>query len=142
MTSANEPTTHAAGETARRNVEIVKRAYDALRRRDLDEIFSLFSPEIEIEQSDEIPWGGHYKGHDEARVFFGKLTQAITSSVALEAFIDSGDRVIVLGRTQGTANASGKRFDVPVAHVWTLENGLVVRAQYNIDNPTMLAALS
>ncbi|HEX2643850.1 MAG TPA: nuclear transport factor 2 family protein [Thermoanaerobaculia bacterium] len=129
-------------ESRRSNVEIIRQLYDALRRRDLDEIFGLFAPDVEIDQSIEVPWGGHYKGPEGYKAFFGKLTQAITSTVALGAFIDSGDHVVVLGRTQGTVNANGARFDVPVAHVWHVENGLVVKARFYIDNPTMLTALS
>lgn len=37
---------------SRRNVEIVRQLYDAFRRRDVVEIFSVFAPDIEIYQSD------------------------------------------------------------------------------------------
>jgi ketosteroid isomerase-like protein len=31
---------------------------------------------------------------------------------------------------------------VPISHVWTVRDGLAVRAEFYIDNPTMLAALT
>jgi len=123
------------------NVSIVEQAYDALRRRDVAAAFALFAPDVELYQSEEIPWGGSYKGHEEAAVFFGKLIQTITSTVTLERCIDAGDHVVALGRTRGTVNDGGQSFDVPIAHVWTLRDGLVVRVRFYIDNPMMRAAL-
>ncbi len=92
-------------------------------------------------QASEIPWGGRYEGHAEAAAFFGKLTRTITSAVTLDRFVDAGDQVVAIGHTRGTVNDTGKAFDVPVAHVWTLRDGVVTRIEYYIDDPTMLAAL-
>lgn len=125
----------------RPNVALVKRAYDAFARRDIRAILGILDPEVEIAQSSEIPWGGRYVGHAEAAAFFGKLVRTITSAVTFERFIDAGDQVVALGRTRGTVNATNKGFDVPLAHVWTVTNGLVTRVEYYIDDPTMLASL-
>ena len=110
--------------TDRPNAEIVRRVYDAFARRDIPAVLGLLAPDVEITQSSEIPWGGSYKGHDGALRFFGNLTQAITSAVALERLVDAGDHVVAIGRTQGTVNATGARFDVPIAHVWAFRDGL------------------
>jgi ketosteroid isomerase-like protein len=64
-----------------------------------------------------------------------------SSPLPNEIFVDAGDHVVAIGRTRGTVNATGKAFDVPVAHVWTVRDGLVRRVEYYIDDPTMLAAL-
>ena len=40
-----------------------------------------------------------------------------------------------------TVNATGANTDMPIAHVWTIENGLATRVHFCIDNPTMLSAL-
>jgi ketosteroid isomerase-like protein len=131
----------AAQTRTRDNVNLVQRAYDAFARRELRAILGLLHEDVEIHQSSELPWGGDYTGHAEAAAFFGKLVQNVTSAVTLERFIDAGEHVVALGRTRGTANATGKSFDVPVAHVWTIRDGLVTRIEYHIDHPTMLAAL-
>lgn len=125
----------------RKNVEIVQQVYEAFRRRDIAEVFSLLAPDVAIYQSHEIPWGGSYQGHEEAAAFFGKLAQTITSAVTLERFVDAGDHVVAIGHTRGTMNVGGKAFDVPIAHVWHLRDGLVAGVQFYIDNPTMRAAL-
>ncbi|MEO8602673.1 MAG: nuclear transport factor 2 family protein [bacterium] len=132
---------HAATRTERGNIEIVRQVYAAFARRDIAAAFALLDPEVEFYQSDEVPWGGHYRGTEGAQAFFANLIGNISSTVVLQSFIDAGDSVVALGRTQGTVNASGARFDVPIAHAWTIRHGRVVRVQYFIDNPTMLAAL-
>jgi ketosteroid isomerase-like protein len=127
---------------ARPNVQTVWQIYAAFQLRDLPTVFGLFSPEIEIVQSGELPWGGTYHGHAGAQEFMDKLTSHVTSAVLLERFIDAGDSVVAIGRTQGTVNANGQAFDAPIAHVWTLKDGLAVRAEYNIDHPGVLKALA
>lgn len=122
-------------------LDTVKAAYDAFGRREIPKVFALFAPEIEILQSEELPWGGRYVGHEGARQFLGQLTSQINSTVELERFISAGDQVVAIGWTKGTVNASGAVFRVPVAHVWTVSHGLVVRVQFLIDNPTMRSAL-
>lgn len=137
-----EPFPGSPGSRPRANVEVVQRVYEAFGRRDLAAVFGLLAVEVEIVQSPEVPWGGRYRGHDEARGFFAKLTGAINSTLVLDRFIDAGDEVVAIGRTQGIDRSGDHRYDVPIAHVWTIRGGQVVRAQFCIDNPTMLAALA
>ncbi len=121
--------------------EVVSELYDAFGRRDLARVFSLLAAEVEINQSEELPWGGDYRGHDGARQFFGKLGSAINSTLEIERLIDSGVHVVAVGWTQGTVNANGAGYRVPIVHVWKVRDGLVMRVQFFIDNPAMLEAL-
>jgi ketosteroid isomerase-like protein len=123
------------------NLDAVRRAYESFRRRDLEALFELFDAEIEIYQSYEIPWGGRYKGHDQARQFYDRLTHAVDSRVEIERTIDSADHVVTLGRTHGTARATGRPFDVPFVHVWALRSGRVVRFESYVDIPAIQEAL-
>ena len=54
-------------------IHIVRALYEGFRRRDMPAIFGLLSPDVEIRQSDKLPWGGCYRGHAGARRFFGQL---------------------------------------------------------------------
>ena len=123
------------------NVSIVRRSYEAFRRRDLPTVIALLDPEVEYYQSDEVPWGGRYYGHAGVAEFFQKLTSAIESHVDPDQFVDAGDHVVAVGHTRGTVRATGKDFEVPAVHVWRLRDGKVVRFEAYIDNPRMLAAL-
>jgi len=125
----------------RPSIAVVRAVYDAFATKDIPRIVSLFSPEIELLQSTEVPWGGEYHGHDGAMKFFGILTQTIKTVVSIEQYIDAGETIIAVGHTRGTVNATGANIDVPIAHVWTIENGLATRVHFCIDNPTMLSAL-
>jgi len=124
------------------SVEIVRALYDAFSARDAVKVLSLLSPDIELVQSTELAWGGRYQGHVGAREFFGRLAAHISSVVEIERFINSADHVTVIGWTRGTVNATGAAFDVPVAHVWELREGLAIRVRFFVDHPTMLKALS
>ncbi len=135
-------TRRPSGPAPRPTVALVTHVYQAFRDRDLPTIFGLLAPDVEITQASEIPWGGTYRGHEQAAAFFGKLVQTITSAVTLERFVDAGEQVVAIGRTRGTVNATGKAFDVQIAHVWTVRDGLVRRVEYYIDDPTMLAAFT
>ena len=122
-------------------VEIVQAVYAAFATRDAATILSLFAPDVEIVQSRELPWGGLYRGHEGARQFFVTLTTHLNSTLEIERMIRAGDVVVAVGWTKGTVNATGASYRVPIAHVWTIREGLVARVQFCIDNPTMLAAL-
>jgi ketosteroid isomerase-like protein len=54
---------------------------------------------------------------------------------------EAGDQVVQYGRTAGTARASGRTFDIPECHVWTITDGLVSEVSYYIDTAAMLEAL-
>lgn len=126
----------------RANVEVVRAIYAAFHRRDVAGALALCAPDLVIEQSTEIPWGGRFEGHDGALRFFAGLGRALASAVTLERFVDAGDHVVAIGRTRGTLTGNGHAFDVPIAHVWQLRDGRAVHARFMIDNPTMLAALA
>ena len=122
-------------------LQIVHSAYQAFATRDAAKLLNLFSPDIEIVQSTELPWGGVFHGHDGAQQFFGTLTKHINSTLEIERWLKAGDHVVAIGWTAGTVNATGAKYRVPIAHVWKVHNGLVQRIQFLIDNPTMLTAL-
>ena len=122
-------------------MQTVQEVYDAFARRDLLKVFSLLSSDIEIVQSEELPWGGLYRGHDGARQFFAKLGSHINSTLDIERLIDAEDQVVAVGWTHGTVNATGANYRVPIAHVWRVRDGLVIQTQFFIDNPNMLEAL-
>lgn len=122
--------------------QVVEALYESFRQKDMAKVFGLLAPDVELVQSAELPWGGHYRGHEGAREFFGRLTSHVQSSVTIERMISAGDDVVAIGWTQGNVNVTGAAFRVPVAHLWQVRNGKAVRAQFCIDHPTMLPALA
>ena len=123
------------------NVALVRRYYAALEARDLDTVVSLVSPEVDIFQTEELPWGGRFHGHEGLSEFFLTLVANITSSVTTERIYAAGDDVVQIGRTAGTVNATGAEFDVAEVHILTVSDGQIVRFEARIDTPAMLEAL-
>lgn len=54
----------------------------------------------------------------------------------------AGGRAARIGGVAARLDIGGRSWDVPISHVWTVRDGLAVRAEFYIDNPTMLAALT
>jgi ketosteroid isomerase-like protein len=123
-------------------LEVVERIYEAMAAKDLDVILRLFSPDIVITQDRALPWGGRYEGLDELGRFSTTIRGLIESKVTVLAMFEAGDRVVQYGRTAGTVRATGATFDIPECHIWRIENGQAVEANYFIDTPAMLTVLS
>jgi uncharacterized protein len=123
------------------SVELIHRLYDAYARRDAATILANLSPEIDIYQTELLPWGGRYRGHDGAQRFFKKLLEQIDSRVEVREVIPAGSRVVVTGCTRGTVVATGAPFEVRVAHIYTLTNGKVSAVEFYVDTPAMRDAL-
>jgi uncharacterized protein len=127
--------------SAEANVDVVRKGYASYASGDVATIFALFDPEIEITQTTELPWGGHYKGHAEAKQFFEKIFANVQAMPQPDSYISAGESVVAIGRLRGHAKQSGKLIDLAIAHVWTVRDGRIVRFDAYIDTPAMLAAL-
>ena len=55
------------------NVRTIRSLYEAFGRKDLPAIFAVLHPQVELYQSALLPWGGIYRGQEEAKRFFTTL---------------------------------------------------------------------
>jgi ketosteroid isomerase-like protein len=124
------------------DLDVVKQIYTAMAARDIPVLLDLVDPECVITQDARLPWGGRFVGHDGLAAFAAALTGAITSAVTTDALFEADGDVIQYGRTRGTTVATGRRFDIPEVHRWTLRDGRAVAAHFSIDTPGMLEALA
>ena len=123
------------------SIETVQSIYDAFARGDLEAVMNECAADVVITQDPALPWGGRYVGRDGLAEFASKLVGTIESKVDTEQLFEAGDHVVQQGRTKGTVRNNGAPFDIPECHVWTLRDGVVVKAEFYIDSPAMLAAL-
>lgn len=123
------------------NVKLVHAVYAAFQQRDLSAISKLLAPDIRIQQTTQLPWGGTYQGLAEFPTFFAKLTEHLDSNLSFDRLLDAGDDVVAIGRTSGTVVKNGAPFDIPVVHVWGVRDGLVSSFQPYIDVALMQVAL-
>jgi ketosteroid isomerase-like protein len=69
----------------------------------------------------------------------GPITRDIPNfAVTPEEFIAAGDTVAVVVRYTGTGKDTGKQLDLPVAHVWDVDNGKIAKFRQFIDTAKFL----
>ena len=114
------------------NVEIVRRVYEAVARRDSATVLALYDEEVEIDGS-RLPEArlvgpGVGRGHEGLRRFTRDWAEAWESAPdECQELIDAGDRVISVVARRGFGRTSGIRVDTERAGVWTIRDGKVVR---------------
>ena len=124
------------------NVAVVRRLYQA--RGNPEVIRQLLAGDVRWEVVDDgFPYGGVYAGLERVlRDFFGRLFTDFDEFVANGSeFFESGEHVIALGSYSGRARGTGERFTARFAHVWTLQEGLIVRLQQCADTVQLARAL-
>jgi hypothetical protein len=126
------------------NLSIVRRAYEAFARGDLDAVVADMDDAIEWHQAQGLPHGGLYRGLAEVRRnVFEPLDRDWweTFSADPEELLDAGAEVVVLGRYRGVARGTGRRLDVPFVHVWSLRAGKAWRFRQFLDTQGWVEAL-
>jgi ketosteroid isomerase-like protein len=124
------------------DVMALRRIYEALSMWDVDELLRDLAHDIEWSLPESVPWGGTRHGHDGVRAFATIFQDHVEGPWAdPDDFLDAGDRVVVLGRLQGRARATGEAFEAHFAHVWTLSDGIASRCQSYFDTAPVMAAM-
>jgi ketosteroid isomerase-like protein len=115
------------------NVEIVRSAYDAFNRGDLEAGARVFDASIEWRTPANFPEAGTWRGEEEVRRGFAELTEPWDDLHAdVQDLIPAGEgRVLALVRF--SARGRGTGLDVRGAgvdsQVWTLRGGKVVSVE-------------
>lgn len=123
-------------------IDLIKGGYEAHARGDVAGAMAALHPEIEIVQTDVLPWGGVHRGHAGAGTFFRLLAQNLDAKPTPEEYVVAGDQVAVVGRLRGRVRSNGRAFDLRIVHLWTIRDGKVARFEAVIDTPAMLAELA
>ena len=116
---------------SRENVEIVRRVFDAVTRRDTAAVLALYDPEVEWEHSrggaGGLPEGGPYRGHEAIRGMFREWNEAWESfEDDCEELIEVGEQVISIVTRRGRGRSSGAEVAAHAAGIWTIRDGKVV----------------
>jgi ketosteroid isomerase-like protein len=117
--------------------EVVRSAYEAFARRDLDALVEISDPQIEISSVTGIIAGREkpYSGRA-ALADYLRDVEEIWDEIELlpqELVELAGERVLVFGRVR--ARRRNARIDTPNAWLWELQGGLV-RAVHVYAEPT------
>lgn len=111
------------------NLAVVQAMYDAFARQDHAAIRRIFDPEIEWLQMDGFPMGGHHHGVDQifAEVFAKFRLHWLDWAAVVDQYLDAGSNVVALGHYVGTAKQTGRSVRAPFAHVYTVQEGRIIK---------------
>jgi ketosteroid isomerase-like protein len=127
------------------NVEIVRRVYEAVARRDGVTPFEIYAEDIVWDLSQmkraalyERPV---YVGHAAVRGMWRESLEVFGEiDFDLESLTDAGEKVFAVVRDRAVGRASGAPVDAVHYAVWTLVGGKVVRLQILDDRDQALEA--
>ena len=123
------------------NVALVRSAYEAYNRRDVEGVLGRFDQDIDWHVPDSLAWGDHVRGLEAIAKFFEGLKPYMGDrhQVAIDELIDADDRVVALVRHTGVA-PSGEPYDVPSIMVWTAAGGKLTALYEQLDTLAMARA--
>ena len=123
------------------DVELVRSAYEAYNRRDVEGVLGRVDPDIDWDTPDSLAWGGHVRGLEAIGRFFAGLRPYMGEDhrIAIGELLDAGDRVVAIVRHQGTA-PGGEPYDVESVMVWTAARGKLTAMYEQLDTLAMARA--
>jgi len=111
------------------HVRIVERAYDAFRKRDLDDLTAMSHPDIEIASVTGVMAGreGPYRGIGALGNYLQDVERVWDEIELLpQEFTETKDgNVLVFGRVR--ARRGNARIDTPNAWLWELEGDRIIK---------------
>ncbi len=117
--------------------ELVEGIYAAFSAGDMAAFTNALAPDVVWNEAENYPYadGNPYRGAQQIMAgVFGRTAEDWDGfAVQMNDIVDGGDRVVAMGRYTATHRQTGNRLDVQAAHVWTVEDGKVVRFQQYID---------
>lgn len=118
-------------------LEVVERIYEGFRSGDATMVADQLAEDLDWHEAENCMLSDRSPYRSPAAVAEGVLDRLKRTIRDYEAdpvrIYDAGEAVIVLGRSKGMFNATGRRFDAQFAHVWQVRNGKVVGFRQVID---------
>ncbi|MDL5157509.1 nuclear transport factor 2 family protein [Actinomycetospora termitidis] len=128
--------------SSRDDVEVARELYAGFAARDMAAVGALLHPEVRVEQAGGLPWSGTYTGPTGVQAFLGALLAHVDSRVEIGELFAVGDAVVQVGRTRGTARATGRSFDAAEVHVLRVRGGSIASFEAFVDEAEFARALS
>jgi ketosteroid isomerase-like protein len=124
------------------NVEIAKRAVDAVNRRDVDAFMEFTTSEFELVLAlAGAVEGGSFRGREGMEAYFeaSKDTWGELRLIVQE-IRDLGDRVLWLGQAVGLGSGSGVPVTAPLGAIQDFRDGKISRIRAYLDHGEALRA--
>ena len=119
---------------SRKNLDVVRRIYDAAARRDVRTPFELYADDVVWDVSNARRAAMNpkrvYEGHEGVREFWRDALSVFGRvDFEVENLIDADDQVLAVIREREVGRASGVPVETTHLAVWTLADGKVTRMQ-------------
>lgn len=115
---------------SRENIELVRAAYAAWNRGDLDATVETMHPDVEVMQDSRIPGAIQVKGKSAARGWLESFYETWERfDITLEEIVGAGEAVAVVALIRARGKTSGVSVEQHVGHVLTIRNGQTIRWQ-------------
>jgi uncharacterized protein len=123
------------------NADVVKEAWEAFGRGDLDGATANTDDSAEIVLPETLPWGGTYRGPDGFKDMIGRFMGELEEfRPEPQAFLEASDHVVV--PVAGSARTkSGNELSVRALWLYELRDGKLVRAEFYGDTAATLDAI-
>ena len=115
---------------AQDNKRIVTEGYQLFQAGDIPHLLERYHDDaLWIEPDAEyVPFAGRHNGKEEIARFFRTLdAEAQALRFEPKEFIAEGDKVVVIGEATWLCKQTGRSYDSPWVHVFTLRDGKVAR---------------
>ena len=111
------------------NVDVVRLAFDAIGRRDIGGLLTLYDARIEfLPLTGTRVESGGYAGHAGVRDYFDETAEVWEEMRPYAQTLRSvGEHVVVIGGCAVRGRGSGAECDDPMAWVITVRNGKIIR---------------
>jgi ketosteroid isomerase-like protein len=125
-----------------KNVEVVRRAYAALAEEGVEALLSFTDPEFEVTTPPSLASEPDtYRGHDGVRRYFDSFSDGLEGAYFEgREFTALGDRVLVDTVLHARGRTTGIDVEQHAFLLWTLRDGLVIKAQAFLERGLALEA--
>jgi len=123
------------------NVEIVRRAHDALNAGDMGALTALCAPTFRLDMSDRVFNPAVYQGHEGIRAFYAEVMDVWESFTwEVTGVEDHGELIVAFLESTGKARGSGLELDRRSAMVWRVDEGRAMSLTFYRDPADALDA--
>jgi hypothetical protein len=128
--------------SAQEKVQIVKDAFAAIGRGDMQGLLALSAEDIEwIIPGEDWPLAGMRRGHAGLAHLFQTHSETVETSFSeAREFVAQGDRVLVVGFARGRIMATNRTFEDDWVFAITVRNGKLTNIREYIDTQALARA--
>ncbi|MFT4810718.1 MAG: ketosteroid isomerase-like protein [Pseudohongiellaceae bacterium] len=128
------------------NLEIIENLYNAFAIGDVPNVLANMNKDIIWNEAENFPYSDNNPYIGPRSVLEGVLARCMSEwegfAANMTTLYDAGDNIIATGRYAGKTILTGKEMSPQAVHIWSLNNGEIVKFQQYIDTLNVNNALN